>query len=76
MDIRSHRRRGGPVASKRNPGLGDEAYPGFRYSAQAALHAKPGAKALPSPRIALKLSTPRPGRSAGGVDARTARKRE
>ena len=45
-------------------------------SAQAALHAKHDAKALPSLRIALKRGTSRPGRYAGGVDARTARERE
>ena len=32
-------------------------------------------RALPAPSIALKRSTPRPGRSAGGVDARAARGR-
>jgi hypothetical protein len=44
-------------------------------SAQAALHAKERAKALPAPSIALKRSTPHPGRSAGGDDARAARGR-
>jgi hypothetical protein len=42
-------------------------------SAQAALHAKHDAKALPSLRFALKLSTPHAGRTAGRDDARTAR---
>ena len=42
-------------------------------SAQAALHAKERAPALPAPSIALKRSTPHPGRSAGGDDARAAR---
>jgi hypothetical protein len=32
MDICSHRRLAGPIASKRNPGLADEAYPGFRFA--------------------------------------------
>jgi len=41
-------------------------------SAQAALHAKGRAQALPAPAIALKRSIPHPGRSAGGDDARTA----
>jgi hypothetical protein len=44
-------------------------------SAQAALHAKERAPALPAPSIALKRSTPHPGRSAGGDDARAARER-
>ena len=44
-------------------------------SVQAALHAKHDAKALPPLRIALKRSTSRAGRYAGGVDARTARER-
>jgi hypothetical protein len=44
-------------------------------SAQAALHAKHDAKALPPLRIALKRGTLRPGRCAGGDDARTARER-
>ncbi len=44
-------------------------------SAQAALHASGRAQALPAPSIALKRSTPRPGRSAGGDDARAARGR-
>ena len=44
-------------------------------SAQAALHTKERTRALPAPSIALKRSTPRPGRSAGGVDARAARER-
>ena len=44
-------------------------------SAQAALHAKHDAKALPSLRIALKRGTSRAGRYAGGDDARTARER-
>ena len=44
-------------------------------SAQAALRAKERTPALPAPSIALKRSTPRPGRSAGGDDARAARER-
>jgi hypothetical protein len=44
-------------------------------SAQAALHANGRVQALPAPSIALKRSTPRPGRSAGGDDARAARER-
>ena len=44
-------------------------------SARAALHAKERTRALPAPSITLKRSTPRPGRSAGGVDARAARER-
>ena len=42
---------------------------------RAALHAKERAPALPAPSIALKRSTPRPGRSAAGDDARAARER-
>ena len=42
---------------------------------RAALHAKERTRALPAPSITLKRSTPRPGRSAGGVDARAARER-
>jgi hypothetical protein len=37
---------------------------------RAALHAKERAPALPAPSIALKRSTPHPGRSAAGDDAR------
>jgi len=44
-------------------------------SAQAALRAKERTQALPAPSIALKRSTPRPGHSAGGDDARAARER-
>jgi hypothetical protein len=44
-------------------------------SAQAALHAKHDAKALPPLRIALKRSTSHPGRDAGGVDTQAARER-
>jgi hypothetical protein len=44
-------------------------------SARAALRTKERAPVLPAPSIALKRSTPRPGRSAGGVDARAARER-
>jgi hypothetical protein len=44
-------------------------------SARAALRAKERTQALPAPSIALKRSTPRPGHSAGGDDARTARER-
>jgi hypothetical protein len=44
-------------------------------SAQAALHASGRTQALPAPPIALKRSTPRAGRHAGGDDARTARER-
>jgi hypothetical protein len=46
-----------------------------RTSAQAALHAKERTQALPAPSFALKRSTPRAGRYAGGDDARTARER-
>jgi hypothetical protein len=42
-------------------------------SAQAVLHAIGRVRALPAPSIALKRSTPRAGRNAGGNDARTAR---
>jgi hypothetical protein len=42
---------------------------------QAALHANGRARALPAPSIALKRSTSRAGRNAGGDDARTARER-
>ena len=41
-------------------------------SAQAVLHAIKRMRALPAPSIALKRSTPRAGRNAGGNDARTA----
>ena len=44
-------------------------------SAQAALHAIERMRALPTPLIALKQSTLRTGRRAGGDDARTARER-
>ena len=44
-------------------------------SAQAALHANGRARALPAPPLALKRSTPRAGRNAGGDDARAARVR-
>jgi len=44
-------------------------------SAQAALRAKERTRALPASSIALKRSTPRPGHSAGGDDARAARER-
>ncbi len=44
-------------------------------SAQAALRARSGRRRYPHHSIALKRSTPRPGRSAGGDDARTARGR-
>ena len=44
-------------------------------SAQAALHAIERMRALPTPLIALKQSTLRAGRRAGGDDARTARER-
>ncbi len=42
-------------------------------SAQAALHAKHDAKALPPLRIALKRGTSLAGHNAGGDDTRTAR---
>jgi hypothetical protein len=44
-------------------------------SAQAVLRAKERTQALSAPSIALKRSTPRAGRHAGGNDARTARER-
>ncbi len=44
-------------------------------SAQAVLHATERTQALPAPSAALKRSTPRAGRNAGGSDARTARER-
>ena len=46
-----------------------------QVSAQAALHAIERTKALPAPSTALKRSTSRAGRNAGGDDARTARER-
>ena len=46
-----------------------------RNSAQAVLRATERTQALPAPSIALKRSTPRAGRTAGGNDARTARER-
>jgi hypothetical protein len=44
-------------------------------SVLAVLHAIKRTQALPAPSIALKRSTPRAGRIAGGNDARTARER-
>ena len=64
----------GPLAFRRSTAALAKATERFR-SAQAALHAKERTRALPAPSIALKRSTPRPGRSAGGVDARAARER-
>jgi hypothetical protein len=49
--------------------------PNAKDSAQAALHADRRAQALPAPLTALKPSTWRAGRRAGGDDARTARER-
>ena len=62
----------GPLASRRSAAALAPATE-RQDLAQAALHAKHDTKALPSPRIALKRCTSRPGRCAGGVDARTAR---
>ncbi len=44
-------------------------------SAQAVLRVNERTRALPAPSVALKRSTPRAGRHAGGNDARTARER-
>ena len=55
----------GPLASRRSAAALAPATE-RQDSAQAALHAKHDAKALPSPRIALKRCTSRPGRSARG----------
>jgi len=46
-----------------------------RDSAQAVLRANERMRVLPAPSIALKRSTPRSGRNAGGNDARAARER-
>jgi hypothetical protein len=46
-----------------------------RNSVQAALRASGRTQALPAPSFALKQGTLRPGRDAGGDDARTARER-
>jgi hypothetical protein len=67
-------RRRGPLAFRRSAAALAKATERFG-SAQAALHAKERAPALPAPSIALKRSTPHPGRSAGGDDARAARER-
>jgi hypothetical protein len=71
---RTRRRAGRGLASRRSAAALAKATERFG-SAQAALHAKGRAPALPAPSIALKRSTPRPGRSAGGDDARAARER-
>jgi hypothetical protein len=47
-----------------------------RSSIRAALHAMQRAGGYPHLGIALKRSTSRAGRNAGGVDARTARERQ
>ncbi len=64
----------GPLAFRRSAAALAKATERFS-SAQAALRAKERTPALPAPSIALKRSTPRPGRSAGGDDARAARER-
>ena len=64
----------GPLAFRRSTAALAKATERFG-SARAALHAKERTRALPAPSITLKRSTPRPGRSAGGVDARAARER-
>jgi len=67
-------RAGRGLASRRSAAALAQASERFS-SAQAALRAKERAPALPAPSIALKRSAPRPGRSAGGDDARAARER-
>ena len=64
----------GPLAFRRSTAALAKATERFG-SAQAALHANERTRALPAPPIALKRSTPRPGHSAGGDDARAARER-
>jgi hypothetical protein len=75
-----------PVRARKRPDVGGRSPSGApttalaraterSNSAQAALHARERTQALPAPSIALKRSTPRPGRSAGGDDARAARER-
>jgi hypothetical protein len=69
---RTRGRAGRGLASRRSAAALAKATERFG-SAQAALHAKERAPALPAPSVALKRSTPHPGRSAGGDDARAAR---
>jgi hypothetical protein len=69
---RTRGRAGRGLASRRSAAALAKATERFG-SAQAALHAKERAPALPAPSIALKRSTPHPGRSAGGDDAQAAR---
>jgi hypothetical protein len=69
---RTRGRAGRGLASRRSAAALAKATERFG-SAQAALHAKERAPALPAPSIALKRSTPHPGRSAGGDDARAVR---
>ena len=71
---RTRGRAGRGLASRRSAAALAKATERFG-SAQAALRAKERAPALPAPSIALKRSTPHPGRSAGGDDARAARER-
>jgi hypothetical protein len=63
-----------PLASRRSTAVLVAATERFD-SAQAALHANGRAQALPTPPNALKRSTSRAGRTAGGDDTRTARER-
>ena len=72
---RTRGRAGRGLASRRSAAALAKATERFG-SAQAALRAKGRAPALPAPSIALKRSTPHPGRSAGGDDARAARERD
>jgi hypothetical protein len=69
---RTRGRAGRGLASRRSAAALAKATERFG-SAQAALRAKERAPALPAPSVALKRSTPHPGRSAGGDDARAAR---
>jgi hypothetical protein len=71
---RTRGRAGRGLASRRSAAALAKATERFG-SAQAALHAKERALALPAPSFALKRSTPHPGHSAGGNDARAARER-
>jgi len=60
----------------RRPTAALTAAPKRRNSVQAALHAMQRAGVTCRLGIALKRSTSRAGRNAGGVDARTARERQ
>jgi hypothetical protein len=64
----------GPLASRRSTAVLVAATE-RHGSIQAALHASERTQALPAPSLALKRSTSRAGRYAGGVDARIARER-